>query len=85
MGTLGKMGVVPGWPGEEVFPPQPMVTQIRYVLNAYKDAGGRVQMEMFEGSGHGPLFDAAERWSATFFKFVESAEKEAKAGTAAKK
>ena len=25
MGTLGSLGAVPGWPGEEVFPPQPMV------------------------------------------------------------
>jgi hypothetical protein len=85
MGTLGKMGVVPGWPGEEVFPPQAMVTQIRNVLTAYKDAGGQVQMEMFEGSGHGPLFDATERWSGTFFKFLVSAEKEVRAGIAGSK
>ena len=82
MGTLGKMGADPGWPGEEVFPPQPMVTQIRNVLKSYSDAGGRVRTEMFEGSGHGPLFDAAERWSAIFFEFLASAEKEVKAGTA---
>lgn len=74
MGTLGKMGVVPGWPGEEVFPPQLMVTQIRNVLERYRAAGGHVQMEMFEGSGHGPLFDAAERWSKLFFEFLETAE-----------
>lgn len=73
MGTLGKLGYVPGWPGEEVYPPQPMVTQIRNVLEKYKAAGGRVQMEMFEGSGHGPLFDAADRWSALFFGFLDSA------------
>jgi pimeloyl-ACP methyl ester carboxylesterase len=74
MGTLGKLGVVPGWPGEDVFPPQPMVTQIRNVLEAYRDKGGHVQFEMFEGSGHGPLFDAADRWSKIFFAFVASAE-----------
>jgi len=74
MGTLGKMGVVPGWPGEEVFPPQPMVTQIRTVLERYRQAGGRVQMEMFEGSGHGPHIDAAERLSALFFSFLASVE-----------
>ena len=74
MGTLGKMGVVPGWPGEEVFPPQLMVTQIRTVLERYREAGGHVQMEMFEGSGHGPLFDAAERWSQLFFEFLATAE-----------
>jgi pimeloyl-ACP methyl ester carboxylesterase len=74
MGTLGKMGVVPGWPGDEAFPPQPMVTQIRNVLTQYGRRGGRVRMEMFEGSGHGPVADAADRWSRLFFEFVASAE-----------
>ncbi|MFN8497201.1 MAG: alpha/beta hydrolase [Anaerolineae bacterium] len=74
MGTLGKMGVVPGWPGDDVCPPQPMVSQIRTVLESYAAAGGRVHMEMFEGSGHGPLIDAAERWSRLFFDFLASVE-----------
>jgi predicted enzyme related to lactoylglutathione lyase len=74
MGTLGKLGVVPGWPGEEAFPPQQMVSQIRDVLERYRDGGGRVEMEMFEASGHGPLFDAADRWKARFFRFLASVE-----------
>jgi pimeloyl-ACP methyl ester carboxylesterase len=74
MGTLGKMGAVPGWPGDDVFPPQPMVSQIRAVLERYRDAGGRVEIELFEGSGHGPLFDAADRWRARFFGFLASVE-----------
>jgi pimeloyl-ACP methyl ester carboxylesterase len=74
MGTLGKMGLVPGWPGEEVFPPQPMVTQIRNVLEEYRTRGGSVKMEMFEGSGHGPLFDQADRWGKLFFEFLASVE-----------
>ena len=59
MGTLGKMGHVPGWPGEEAFPPQPMVSQTRAVLERYRAAGGRVGEEAFEGSGHFPPIDAA--------------------------
>jgi pimeloyl-ACP methyl ester carboxylesterase len=74
MGTLGKMGAVPGWPGEEVFPPQPMVAQIRAVLERYRAAGGRVEIEIFEGSGHGPHIDAAERWCERFFQFLASVE-----------
>lgn len=70
MGTLGKLGYIPGWPGEEVYPPQPMVAQIRTVLQRYQAAGGHVQTEMFEGSGHGPHFDAAERWRTLFFAFL---------------
>ena len=74
MGTLGQAGLVPGWPGEEVFPPQQMVSQIRDVLESYVASGGRMQFETFEGSGHGPHFDAADRWSEVFFEFLTSVE-----------
>jgi pimeloyl-ACP methyl ester carboxylesterase len=74
MGALGKMGEVGGWPGEEVFPPQPMVGQIRDVLERYRAAGGRVEVEMFEGSGHFPPIDARQRFSDVFFGFVASVE-----------
>jgi pimeloyl-ACP methyl ester carboxylesterase len=49
-----------------------MVSQIRDVLEAYRAAGGRAEIEIFEESGHGPHVDAAERWSETFFAFIES-------------
>jgi hypothetical protein len=35
MGTLGQAGAVPGWPGEEAFPPQPMVEPIAAVLERW--------------------------------------------------
>ncbi|WP_054949220.1 alpha/beta fold hydrolase [Numidum massiliense] len=31
---LGKLGHVPGWPGDDDFPPQPMVSQMRHFLEA---------------------------------------------------
>jgi len=74
MGTLGSLGAVPGWPGEEAFPPQPMVSQIRAVLEQYAARGGRADMHMFEGSGHFPPIDARARWSARFFGFLEALE-----------
>lgn len=74
MGTLGQMGLIPGWPGEDVFPPQPMVTQIRNLLVSYQEAGGRVEMVMMERSGHGPHIDAADRWRGVFFDFLASIE-----------
>jgi pimeloyl-ACP methyl ester carboxylesterase len=68
MGTLGSLGAVPDWPGD-AFPPQPMVTQIRDLLDRYD---GRVEVEIFEESGHFPPLDARERWSTLFFDFLES-------------
>ena len=70
MGTLGEMGAVPGWPGLDVFPPQPMVDQIDYILDEYAAAGGTVTKVMFEGSGHGPIFDARDAWLEAFKSFL---------------
>lgn len=70
MGTLGQMELVPGWPGEEAFPPQQMVTQIDDVLGAYAERGGSVRTERFEGSGHGPFLDARDRFCEVFFGFL---------------
>ena len=50
--TLGKHGVVPGWPGEDVAPPQPMVAQTRDVLEAYAAAGGAYREVAWAGVGH---------------------------------
>jgi pimeloyl-ACP methyl ester carboxylesterase len=71
-GTLGASGLVPGWPGEELYPPQQMVSQIRAVLARYAEAGGSVQTEMIAGAGHGPHIDSAELWSRIFFTFLDA-------------
>jgi hypothetical protein len=71
VGTLGEAGHVPGWPGGDVHPPQPMVSQTAAVL----ERCGEVRVERFEGSGHFPPIDAAERWSEVFFGFLEDAER----------
>jgi hypothetical protein len=39
-----------------------MVSQIRDVLERYRSGGGRVEIEMFDGSGHFPAADAADRF-----------------------
>jgi pimeloyl-ACP methyl ester carboxylesterase len=70
MGNLGRLGVVPDWPGEDVYPPQPMVGQIRSLLESYRANGGQVQVEMIDGAGHGPHFDSADRWNPLFFGFL---------------
>ncbi|EMA35366.1 alpha/beta hydrolase [Halobiforma nitratireducens] len=54
LGTLGKMGELPGWPGEDAFPPQPMVDQTRAVLEAYEDDGGEFEEVGFGNTGHAP-------------------------------
>ncbi|MFI8593217.1 alpha/beta fold hydrolase [Microbacterium sp. NPDC078428] len=49
---LGALGVVPEWPGEEVAPAQPMVSQTRDVLARYAANGGVVRELALDGVGH---------------------------------
>ena len=51
---LGQLGVIPGWPGAEVAPPQPMIQQTRAVLSAYRAAGGEVTELELADCGHSP-------------------------------
>ncbi|RQX57841.1 alpha/beta hydrolase, partial [Micromonospora chalcea] len=51
---LGQLGVVPGWPGPQECPPQPMVGQTRAVLDRYAAAGGTYREVVLPGCGHSP-------------------------------
>jgi hypothetical protein len=42
-GTLGQLGIVPGWPGLDAYPPQPMVSQTRHVPGAVQNQWRSVQ------------------------------------------
>ena len=53
LATLGSLGAVPGWPGAEVLPSQPMVAQMRAVLERYAANGGATREVALEGIGHG--------------------------------
>ncbi len=49
---LGSIGVVPGWPGSDDAPAQPMVSQTRDVLTAYSSAGGDVTEVAVDGAAN---------------------------------
>jgi len=60
LGYLAKQGMVPGWPGEEAYPPQPMIRQTRAMLDAYRAAGGTYREIVLPNVGHSPPLEAPE-------------------------
>jgi pimeloyl-ACP methyl ester carboxylesterase len=54
LNQLGKAGIIPGWPGDDVAAPQPMIAQTRAVLDRYTAAGGNVIELELENCGHSP-------------------------------
>ncbi|RME53322.1 MAG: alpha/beta hydrolase [Caldilineae bacterium] len=69
-GNLGRLGLIPGWPGEEVYPPQPMLAQTRAVLERYAQAGGRFHEVVMEGVGHSPYLERLEEFNQHFHAFL---------------
>ncbi|WP_168626699.1 MULTISPECIES: alpha/beta hydrolase [unclassified Cryobacterium] len=61
---LGQLGAIPGWPGEEVAPAQPMKQQTRNVLMEYEAAGGSVTEIELENCGHSPQLEYPEKFDA---------------------
>jgi pimeloyl-ACP methyl ester carboxylesterase len=70
---LGSIGAVPGWPGPDIWPPQPMVAQTRALLDGYAAAGGRYRETVIADSGHGPHLDQAEQFRAALAEHLAGA------------
>ena len=68
--ALGAMGYVPGWPGLEDCPPQPMLDQIRAVLEQYKANGGSYREEVIADAGHSPFLEKPAEFNALFHAFL---------------
>ena len=70
LAVLGLMGIVPGYPGEAAFPPQPMVAQTRKLLEQYRANGGSFQEAVFEGCAHASHLEAPDRFVETLNNFI---------------
>lgn len=71
-GTLGQLGVVPDWPGNEVFPSQPMKTQLRTVLDEYRANGGEYQEVVLPDCGHSPHIEKPAEVLKLLTEFVDA-------------
>ncbi|MGJ3238711.1 MAG: alpha/beta fold hydrolase [Anaerolineae bacterium] len=70
MATLGKLGMVPGYPGEDVAPPQPMVGQTRAVLERYAETGGQFEEVVIDETGHSPYLEKPAEFNQAFHAFL---------------
>jgi pimeloyl-ACP methyl ester carboxylesterase len=70
-GFLGKMGLLPGWPGEAVYPPQPMVGQTRAFLEKYAASGGRYREVVIQDTAHLPFIEKPDEFNRVFHAHLQ--------------
>jgi pimeloyl-ACP methyl ester carboxylesterase len=68
---LGQLGLVPDWPGAETHPPQPMVSQLRALLDRYAANGGSYREVVLDNCGHSPHIEQPEAFNTAFFAFLK--------------
>lgn len=68
--ALGALGAVPGWPGNDECPPQPMIDQTEAVLSEYESGGGTVTRVVIPDSGHSPYVDKPQEFDEAFLGFL---------------
>ncbi len=56
-GQQGQLQLRPGWPGVDVFPPQPLLTEVQVALDQYEKRGGQVTRLVFDDVGHTPYLE----------------------------
>lgn len=73
IGFLGKAGFVPNYPGEKIYPPQPMVSQTRAVFEKRNQSQGASFEEcVFEECGHSPFLEQKTAFMDVLINFIES-------------
>jgi pimeloyl-ACP methyl ester carboxylesterase len=70
LGHLGALGAVPGWPGAEAYPAQPMVGQMRIVLDRYQLTGGRYTEHVLADCGHSPHLEHPGEFTRLVTEFL---------------
>jgi pimeloyl-ACP methyl ester carboxylesterase len=65
-GTWGPSGRLPGYPGPEAYPPQPMMDQIRKMLDDYREQGGSYEEVAIPDSGHVPFITHPDEFNRAF-------------------
>jgi pimeloyl-ACP methyl ester carboxylesterase len=68
---LGSLGAVPGWPGAEICPPQPMVAQTRAVLDRYAATGGAYREVVLPGVGHSPHVERPQEFVVALLEHLD--------------
>ncbi|SFF37038.1 alpha/beta fold hydrolase [Blastococcus tunisiensis] len=69
---LGSVGAVPGWPGADAFPPQPMVAQTRAVLDRYAATGGAYREVVLPDVGHSPHVERPQEFAVALLEHLDA-------------
>lgn len=77
LGYLATQGLLPPglqstWPGDSIFPAQPMDSQTRYVLGQYAANGGSYSEVVITDAAHSPLVEKPDEVTSHYLAFLST-------------
>jgi pimeloyl-ACP methyl ester carboxylesterase len=73
--VLGALGLIADYPGPDVYPPQPMITQTRSVLDKYANTGGYYEEILIAETGHVPFIENLDEFNKIFYNHLLKRER----------
>ena len=70
LANLGRLDIIPNWPGPTTHPPQPMITQTRTALDTYASAGGTYDEVVIDDTGHSPHLERPAELNAALHNIL---------------
>lgn len=70
LAVLGQAGFIPGYPGADAIPAQPMIAQTRALLETYAAAGGSYREVVLDGTGHSPFLERQDEVLAALLEHL---------------
>jgi pimeloyl-ACP methyl ester carboxylesterase len=71
---LGALGLIPNYPGQALYPPQPMIAQTRAVLDKYAATGGFYEEIVMAETGHAPFIEKLDEFNEIFHAFIQKSD-----------
>ena len=71
-GRQGQLGLRADWPGETVFPPQPLLTEVKFALDQYEQNGGTVTRREMADVGHTPYLERPLDFQVALIEHLEN-------------
>lgn len=66
----GVLGFRDGWPGDEIYPPQPMIRQIQFLMDKISKVNTHNQIEWIDDCGHTPFLEKKDTVIPLFKAFI---------------
>ncbi|CAG9319036.1 unnamed protein product [Blepharisma stoltei] len=71
---MGISNIIEGYPGKDEYPYQPMIKQMKYVIDKYRERNGKAIIAILEHCGHAPHIEKDNWFLSVLMMFLSNSD-----------